>query len=47
MRAERGEKSFLFSNPTTGQGVAEITCYIESQGMFLPRPHGQHRADTF
>ena len=36
-RRMRGEKPFLFSNLKTGQGLAEIVRFIETQGMLTPR----------
>jgi urease accessory protein len=36
-RRMRGEKPFLFSNLKTGQGLAEIVRFIETQGMLEPR----------
>ena len=35
-RRMRGEKPFLFSNLKTGQGLAEIVRFIETQGMLGP-----------
>jgi urease accessory protein len=36
-RRMRGEKPFLFSNLKTGQGLAEIVRFIETQGMLGPK----------
>ena len=36
-RRMRGEKPFLFSNLKTGQGLAEIVRFIETQGMLRPK----------
>jgi len=33
----RGVKPFQFSNLKTGQGLAEIVRFIETQGMLTPR----------
>jgi urease accessory protein len=36
-RRMRGERAFQFSNLKTGQGLAEIVRFIETQGMLTPR----------
>jgi urease accessory protein len=36
-RRMRGERPFQFSNLKTGQGLAEIVRFIETQGMLTPR----------
>ncbi len=36
-RRMRGEKPFVFSNLKTGQGLAEIVRFIETQGMLGPK----------
>ena len=36
-RRMRGERPFQFSNLKTGQGLAEIVHFIETQGMLTPR----------
>jgi len=36
-RRMRGEKPFVFSNLKTGQGLAEIVRFIETQGMLRPK----------
>ena len=35
-RTMRGTKPFVFSNQKTGQGLAEIIAFIETQGMLRP-----------
>jgi len=36
-RKMRGERPFVFSNMKTGQGLQEIICFVENQGMLLER----------
>ena len=40
-RAMRGQRPFVFTNLKTGQGLADVERFIESQGMLAPHPPSQ------